>query len=197
MVAELVEEKKNAGGHAHGMAAWRDGRHGYVTRSGFWVPPAAARSSKPRYPRFREPRFGGVLFPDRRGLLFAALSCSAPGAGRPHALPASIARVVRGYVALRGGEQLWLLQSQRFPARDHRRGVGNVIEWYDFYIFGAWLRSWREVFRQDPPVAALLSTIALFTAGFLIRRWAFLLMLATGGPQVHVLITHRNGLGTG
>jgi len=25
MVAELVEEKKNAGGHAHGMGEWRNG----------------------------------------------------------------------------------------------------------------------------------------------------------------------------
>src|SRR4030081_941105 len=48
--------------------------------------------------------------------------------------------------------------------------VGNVIEWYDFYIFGS-LAAILSVkfFDKTNPVAALLSTIALFTAGFLIR----------------------------
>jgi len=46
----------------------------------------------------------------------------------------------------------------------------NVIEWYDFYIFGS-LAAILSVkfFEKSHPVAALLSTIALFTAGFLIR----------------------------
>src|SRR6201982_468635 len=48
--------------------------------------------------------------------------------------------------------------------------VGNVIEWYDFYIFGSLAAGLSvKFFEQSPPVAALLSTIALFTAGFLIR----------------------------
>src|SRR4029434_6772061 len=48
--------------------------------------------------------------------------------------------------------------------------VGNVIEWYDFYVFGS-LAGVLSVkfFERSHPVAALLSTIALFTAGFLIR----------------------------
>src|ERR1700758_3965405 len=48
--------------------------------------------------------------------------------------------------------------------------AGNVIEWYDFYIFGS-LAAILSVkfFEKSHPVAALLSTIALFTAGFLIR----------------------------
>ena len=52
--------------------------------------------------------------------------------------------------------------------RDFRRviiaaSVGNVIEWYDFYIFGS-LAAVLSVkfFEQSHPVAALLSTIALF-----------------------------------
>ena len=47
---------------------------------------------------------------------------------------------------------------------------GNVIEWYDFYIFGS-LATILSVkfFEKSHPVAALLSTIALFTAGFLVR----------------------------
>src|SRR5256886_5325876 len=48
--------------------------------------------------------------------------------------------------------------------------VGNVIVWYDFYIFGS-LAAVLSVkfFEQSHPVAAVLSPIALFTAGFLIR----------------------------
>src|SRR5258706_9535366 len=59
--------------------------------------------------------------------------------------------------------------------RDFRRviiaaAVGNVIEWYDFYIFGSLAAVLAvKFFEQSHPVAALLSTIALFTAGFLIR----------------------------
>src|SRR5712691_10585147 len=59
--------------------------------------------------------------------------------------------------------------------KDFRRvilaaSVGNVIEWYDFYIFGS-LAAVLSVkfFEKSNPVAALLSTIALFTAGFLVR----------------------------
>ena len=48
--------------------------------------------------------------------------------------------------------------------------VGNVIEWYDFYIFGSLATVLAvKFFEKTHPVAALLSTIALFTAGFLIR----------------------------
>ena len=48
--------------------------------------------------------------------------------------------------------------------------VGNIIEWYDFYIFGSLAAILAvKFFDKTHPVAALLSTIALFTAGFLIR----------------------------
>jgi MFS family permease len=62
----------------------------------------------------------------------------------------------------------------RIPANFRRvimaAAGGNVIEWYDFYIFGS-LAAILSVkfFEKSHPVAALLSTIALFTAGFLIR----------------------------
>ena len=48
--------------------------------------------------------------------------------------------------------------------------VGNVIEWYDFYIFGS-LASILAVkfFEKSHPVAAFLSTVAIFSVGFLIR----------------------------
>jgi MFS family permease len=48
--------------------------------------------------------------------------------------------------------------------------AGNVLEWYDFYIFGSLATILAvKFFEKSHPVAALLSTIALFTAGFLVR----------------------------
>jgi len=48
--------------------------------------------------------------------------------------------------------------------------AGNVIEWYDFYIFGSLATVLAvKFFEKTHPVAALLSTVALFTAGFLVR----------------------------
>lgn len=48
--------------------------------------------------------------------------------------------------------------------------LGSVIEWYDFYIFGTLVAVLSvKFFEKSHPVAALLSTIGLFTAGFLIR----------------------------
>src|SRR3954470_1121322 len=91
--------------------------------------------------------------------------------------------------------------------RDFRRvivaaSVGNVIEWYDFYIFGS-LAAILSVkfFEQSHPVAALLSTIALFTAGFLIRPLGAFLFGWMGdrvGRKYTFLVTLSGmGLGTG
>jgi MFS family permease len=91
--------------------------------------------------------------------------------------------------------------------RDFRRvivaaSVGNVIEWYDFYIFGS-LAAVLSVkfFEQSHPVAALLSTIALFTAGFLIRPLGAFLFGWMGdrvGRKYTFLVTLSGmGLGTG
>ena len=80
--------------------------------------------------------------------------------------------------------------------------VGNVIEWYDFYIFGS-LAAILSVkfFEKTHPVAALLSTIALFTAGFLIRPLGAFLFGWMGdrvGRKYTFLITLSGmGLGTG
>src|SRR5438477_10595546 len=79
---------------------------------------------------------------------------------------------------------------------------GNVIEWYDFYIFGS-LAAILSVkfFEKTNPVAALLSTIALFTAGFLIRPLGAFLFGWLGdrvGRKYTFLITLSGmGLGTG
>src|SRR4029077_10915913 len=91
--------------------------------------------------------------------------------------------------------------------KDFRRGiiaasVGNVIELYDFYIFGS-LAAILSVkfFEQSNPVAALMSTIALFTAGFLIRPLGAFLFGWLGdkvGRKYTLLITLSGmGLGTG
>jgi MFS family permease len=91
--------------------------------------------------------------------------------------------------------------------RDFRRviiaaSVGNIIEWYDFYIFGS-LAAVLSVkfFEQSHPVAALLSTIALFTAGFLIRPLGAFLFGWMGdrvGRKYTFLVTLSGmGLGTG
>src|SRR6478736_1580546 len=79
--------------------------------------------------------------------------------------------------------------------KDFRRviiaaSVGNVIEWYDFYIFGS-LAGILSVkfFEKGHPVAAFLSTVALFTAGFLFgplgdrvgRKYTFLVTLTGMG----------------
>ena len=91
--------------------------------------------------------------------------------------------------------------------RDFRRviiaaSLGNVIEWYDFYIFGS-LAAVLSVkfFAKGHPVAALLSTIALFTAGFLIRPLGAFLFGWLGdrvGRKYTFLITLSGmGLGTG
>jgi len=80
--------------------------------------------------------------------------------------------------------------------------VGNVIEWYDFYIFGS-LAAVLSVkfFEKSHPVAALLSTIALFTAGFLIRPLGAFLFGWMGdriGRKYTFLVTLSGmGLGTG
>src|SRR5437867_6803025 len=48
--------------------------------------------------------------------------------------------------------------------------VGNIIEWYDFYIFGSLAAILAvKFFDKTHPVAAFLSTVALFSIGFLIR----------------------------
>ncbi|MBB4391995.1 MFS transporter [Bradyrhizobium sp. ERR14] len=80
--------------------------------------------------------------------------------------------------------------------------VGNIIEWYDFYIFGS-LAAVLSVkfFEQSHPIAALLSTIALFTAGFLIRPVGAFLFGWMGdrvGRKYTFLVTLSGmGLGTG
>src|SRR5881296_3444595 len=67
------------------------------------------------------------------------------------------------------------MRASKVPLKELRRvviaaSVGNIIEWYDFYIFGS-LASILAVkfFEKGHPVAAFLSTVAIFSVGFLIR----------------------------
>src|SRR6266851_1896434 len=67
------------------------------------------------------------------------------------------------------------MRATKVPPKELRRvviaaSVGNIIEWYDFYIFGS-LASILAVkfFEKGHPVAAFLSTVAIFSVGFLIR----------------------------
>ena len=48
--------------------------------------------------------------------------------------------------------------------------VGTLIEWYDFYIFGSLATVIAsQFFPKENPTAALLSTLATFAAGFIVR----------------------------
>ena len=54
--------------------------------------------------------------------------------------------------------------------------VGTMIEWYDFYIFGMLSTTISaQFFPKDNPTAALLSTLAIFAAGFIVRPFGALL----------------------
>src|SRR6201982_3078447 len=80
--------------------------------------------------------------------------------------------------------------------------AGNIIEGFAFYIFGrpAAVLS-VKFFEKSNPVAALLSTIALFTAGFLVRPLGAFVFGWLGdkvGRKYTFLITLSGmGLGTG
>src|ERR1700754_4907996 len=66
------------------------------------------------------------------------------------------------------------------PAKDIRKiiiasSVGTLIEWYDFYIFGSLATVIAgEFFPRTNPTAALLSTLATFAAGFIVRPFGAL-----------------------
>lgn len=53
--------------------------------------------------------------------------------------------------------------------------VGTLIEWYDFYIFGMLAKVISsQFFPEDSGTAALLSTLAIFAAGFIVRPFGAL-----------------------
>src|ERR1700704_4948313 len=53
--------------------------------------------------------------------------------------------------------------------------LGTLIEWYDFYIFGSLATVIaNQFFPKTNPTAALLSTLAIFAAGFIVRPFGAL-----------------------
>lgn len=53
--------------------------------------------------------------------------------------------------------------------------VGTMIEWYDFYIFGMLAKTIStQFFPEGESAAALLSTLAIFAAGFIVRPFGAL-----------------------
>jgi MFS family permease len=71
--------------------------------------------------------------------------------------------------------------------------VGTLIEWYDFYIFGslAVILS-QQFFPKTNPTVALLSTLATFAAGFVVRPFGALVFGRLGdlvGRKYTFLVT--------
>jgi MFS family permease len=53
--------------------------------------------------------------------------------------------------------------------------VGTLIEWYDFYIYGAMaVIIAKQFYPQDNPTAAFLAALATFAAGFVVRPFGAL-----------------------
>jgi MHS family proline/betaine transporter-like MFS transporter len=51
-----------------------------------------------------------------------------------------------------------------------RRGIGNLLEWYDFAVFGYFAPYISAQFLPaDDPVAGLINTFGVFAAGYLMR----------------------------
>jgi MFS family permease len=71
--------------------------------------------------------------------------------------------------------------------------VGTLIEWYDFYIFGS-LASiiGKQLFPADAGASALINTLAIFAAGFIVRPFGALVFGRLGdliGRKYTFLIT--------
>src|SRR5438309_7397786 len=93
----------------------------------------------------------------------------------------------------------------KVPPKELRRvviaaSVGNIIEWYDFYIFGS-LASILAVkfFEKGHPVAAFLSTVAIYSVGFLIRPLGAFLFGWRGDRvgRKYTFIVTLTGMGVG
>ena len=94
-----------------------------------------------------------------------------------------------------------MLAKKAQPAVDKRTlfsvigasSVGTLIEWYDFYIFGSLAAILStQFFPKDNPTAALLSTLATFAAGFVVRPFGALVFGRLGdlvGRKYTFLVT--------
>lgn len=60
-------------------------------------------------------------------------------------------------------------------------GLGTMIEWYDFYIFGSLAVIMSEaMFPKGDPAWALIKTWALFATGFIVRPFGALVFGRVG-----------------
>lgn len=56
-------------------------------------------------------------------------------------------------------------------------GVGNAVEWYDWYIYGFLAVNFSDqIFHSDDPTSSLLNAFAVFAVGFLLRPIGGLVM---------------------
>jgi MFS family permease len=72
-------------------------------------------------------------------------------------------------------------------------GLGTMIEWYDFYIFGSLAVIMSQLmFPKDQPAWALIQTWALFATGFIVRPFGALVFGRVGdliGRKYAFLVT--------
>ncbi|PLT35813.1 MFS transporter [Bacillus sp. V5-8f] len=67
--------------------------------------------------------------------------------------------------------------SRRITANIFKGSVGNLIEWYDWYVYSAFAVYFSaEFFPQGDPTSQLLNTAAIFAVGFLMRPLGSMLM---------------------
>ncbi|HDR7761715.1 MULTISPECIES: MFS transporter [Bacillus cereus group] len=69
------------------------------------------------------------------------------------------------------------VKSNRVPGNIFKGSVGNLIEWYDWYVYSAFAVYFSaEFFPKGDPTSQLLNTAAIFAVGFLMRPIGSLLM---------------------
>src|ERR671923_1396012 len=98
-----------------------------------------------------------------------------------------------------------MARASKVPLNELRRvviaaSVGNIIEWYDFYIFGSLAAILAvKFFDKTHPVAAFLSTVAIFSVGFLIRPLGAFLFGWLGDKvgRKYTFIVTLTGMGLG
>ncbi|PLT28475.1 MFS transporter [Peribacillus deserti] len=67
--------------------------------------------------------------------------------------------------------------SRRITANIFKGSVGNLIEWYDWYVYSAFAVYFSaEFFPKGDPTSQLLNTAAIFAVGFLMRPIGSLIM---------------------
>ncbi|MRC15105.1 MFS transporter [Bacillus thuringiensis] len=68
-------------------------------------------------------------------------------------------------------------KSNRVAGNIFKGSVGNLIEWYDWYVYSAFAVYFSaEFFPKGDPTSQLLNTAAIFSVGFLMRPIGSLLM---------------------